>query len=182
MLTWIAILLALIVPFVVYMVQHQRATNPSLRWPKLAQMVGLQYQKDPPRITGKFHERAVTVELAGAGARLSTGLLRPSRIRVEVGPKDLVTKRSGVVVPDPVPTGDNDFDARLLVRCSDKTAGTKMMDPVLCGRLLALKDVDLVGQGGAVQWTASEIVDPDVLEEMLKLTGEIAAEMENYPS
>ncbi|MBI3553218.1 MAG: hypothetical protein HY077_12050 [Elusimicrobia bacterium] len=182
MLNILGVLLLLLVPFVIYMVQHQQANNPSLRWPKLAQMLGLQYQKDPPRIAGQWHGRAVAVDLQGEGARISCGLLKPSRLRVEVGPKDLVTKRSGVVVPDPVATGDSAFDERLLARVSDKAAGAKMMDPMLRQRLLALKNVDVVGQGGAVQWTMPAVTDPDELEEILKLMGEIASEMEGFPA
>lgn len=182
MLSLLLMLTALAIPFIIYFVRQQQATVPSLRWPKLAEMLGLKYKANPPTLEGQREGRAVTAVLQGDKVKLSMALRKPTRLRLEVGPKDLVTKRAGIVVPDPVPTGENAFDERLLVRCNDRAAGTKLMDSAVRQRIFAQADVDFVAQAGTIQWTLSELVDPDVLGELFEITATLAQELETYPA
>ena len=112
---------------------------------------------------------------------MATILARPSRLRVEVGPKDEVTARAGMVVPDPVTTGDLSFEERLLARCSDKNAGQQLFDPVLRQRLMAQPQVDILGQGAMVQWVVPVVKYPDPAEDLLDTLTVIAEEMERFP-
>jgi hypothetical protein len=182
MLSLLLMLAALAVPFVIYFVRQQQATVPSLRWPKLAAEIGLTYKPNPPSLSGQRGGRPVAAVLQGQGVLISMSLRKPTRLRLEVGPKDLVTKRAGIVVPDPVPTGDNAFDERLLVRCNDKAAGTKLMDSAVRQRIFALKDVDFIAQSGTIQWTVPELTDPDLLGELFEITAALAQELETYPA
>jgi hypothetical protein len=100
---------------------------------------------------------------------------------VEIGPKDEVTARAGMLVPDPVATGDNAFDERLLVRCSDKSAGLQLLDPVLRQRLMTQSVVDILGQGAMVQWLVPAVKHPDPMEDLLDILTVIAEEMERFP-
>lgn len=167
---------------IVYFVRKQKGTNPALCWPRIAEAAELSFKPNPPTIEGRREGRAVAVTQAEGGVRIILALNRPSRLRIEVGPKALVTKRAGIVVPDAVPTGDYEFDERFLVRCADKAAGERMINNALRPRLCALEAVDFVGQGTSIQWTVPEVIDSGVLEEILDCMTSVAAEMEACPA
>ena len=169
------------VPMGIYYWREYKLSTPRIQWPVLAPILKLEYLPDPPRMQGTRNGRKVTVDIYKTGVRVATVLARPSRLRVEVGPKDVVTVRAGMLVPDPVVTGDSSFDERLLARCSDKNAGLQLLDPVLRQRLMAQSDVDILGQGAMVQWIVPAVKHPDPSEDLLDTLTVIAEEMERFP-
>ncbi|MCX5795124.1 MAG: hypothetical protein NTY77_06495 [Elusimicrobia bacterium] len=179
------ILLALVLvalPMGLFYLREYKTSTPRLQWPVLAPILKLEYLPDPPRMQGTRNGRKVTVDIYKTGVRVATVLARPSRLRIEIGPKDVVTARSGMLVPDPVVTGDHAFEERFLARCSDKDAGLQLFDPVLRQRLLAQSDVDILGQGAMVQWVVPAVKQPDPAEDLLDILIVIAEEMERFPA
>ena len=169
------------IPMGIYYWREHKLSTPGLQWPVLAPILKLDYTPNPPRLYGTRNGRQVTIDVHQRGARVATILARPSRLRVEVGPKDEVTARAGMVVPDPVVTGDLAFEERLLARCSDKNAGQQLFDPVLRQRLMAQPQVDILGQGAMVQWVVPVVKYPDPAEDLLDPLTVIAEEMERFP-
>jgi hypothetical protein len=180
MLASLLILLGIVLPVAIYFYTQMQNTTPSLRWPKVAPMVKLTYAADPPRMSGQWNGKDVVVSLENGQAVVTATLSKPSRLRVEIGPKDLVTKRAGMVLPDAVVTGDEAFDEKFVARCSDKNEGPAIVDPVLRQRILAQPQADVVGQGQTVRWTGVDANDPDLLEGALDVVSVIAAEMERF--
>lgn len=171
-----------VVLVILYFVRLQRATKPSIVWKRLAAACDLNFDAAGPSLEGTHEGRKVAVADLKGSAKIALQLKRRSRLRVEAGPKAVVTKRAGLVVPDPVATGDFGFDERFLVRCSDKAAGERMMESAMRQRLSALPDVDFIGQDDSVQWTVPLLNDSEVLDEILACMTAIAAEMESYPA
>jgi len=168
-------------PLGLFYVREYKMSTPRLQWPVLASILKLAYEPTPPRMLGTRNGRNVTIDIYKTGARVATILNRPSRVRIEIGPKDEVTARAGMVVPDPVVTSDSDFDERLLARCSDKAAGLALLDPVLRQRLMAQPIVEILGQGTMVQWLLPGVKQPDPTEDVLDILTVLAEEMERYP-
>lgn len=176
------IALAALIPVGLYFWREHKLSTPSLQWPALAGILGLRYEADPPRLTGKWNGRAVAVTApAGGGVTVTAGLNAATALRVECGPKDLVTKRAGLVLPDPVEPIDKDFRDRLLARCSDKGAGPTVFDSALQQRLAGLPAVDFVGKDEAVTWTLPALKDPDSAEAVLGALCAVADGLENFP-
>jgi hypothetical protein len=178
------ILLALVIigaPMGLYYLREYKTSTPRLQWPVLAPILKLDFSPDPPRMQGTRNGRKMTVDICKTGVRVATTLARPCRLRVEIGPKDEVARRAGMIVPDPVITGDAAFDGRLLARCSDKTAGLQLLDPVLRQRLLAQDHVDILGQDAMVQWLVPAIKRPDPAEDLLDILAVFAEELERFP-
>ncbi len=169
------------VPMGIYYWREYKISTPRLQWPVLAPILKLEYLPDPPRMQGTRNGRKVTVDIYKTGVRVATILAKPSRLRIEIGPKDEVTTRSGMLVPDPVLTGDRSFDERLLARCNDKNAGLQFLDPVLRQRLMAQSVVDILGQGAMIQWLVPVVKQPDPTENLLDILTLIAEEMERFP-
>lgn len=179
------ILLAVIVivaPIAIYHIRQYKLSTPSLQWPVLARVLSMEYQADPPRIKGQRNGRVILVELHQAGARIATSLAKPSRLRVEIGPREEVVRRAGMVVPDPVATGDPAFEERFLARCNDKAAGLRLLDPTLRQRLLAQPHVEILGQGNVAQWLLPFVKEPDPIEEAAEILTAVAEEMERFPA
>jgi hypothetical protein len=170
-----------LVPIGIVLARHYKTRTPSLQWPTLARLLNMKYEDNPPRISGQWNGRSISVEAGPTGVRAVANLSKPSRLRIEIGPRELVTSRSGMLVPDPAPTGDSAFDERFLLRSSDKAAGLKILDPVLRQRLMAQMDVDILGLGQAVIWTLPELKEPATLEAMLDVLTVISEEMERLP-
>ena len=178
------VLLALVlvaIPMGVYYWREYKMSTPRLQWPVLASILKLEYTPDPPRMQGTRNGRKVTVDMYKTGVRVATILARPSRLRVEIGPKAEVTARAGMVVPDPVATGEHAFDERFLARCSDKNAGLQLFDPVLRQRLMAQDTVDILGQGAMAQWIVPAVKQPDPAEDLIDILTVIAEEIERCP-
>ena len=170
-----------VVPMGLYYLRQYKMSTPKLQWPVLASILKMEYQPDPPRLKGNRNGRAVTIDIYRAQVRVATILNRSSRLRIEIGLKEDVIRRSGMLVPDPIVTGDKIFDERLLARCSDKTAGLNILDPVLRQRLLAQPQVEILGQAAMVQWIVPEIKEPDPAENIIDILTLIAEEMERFP-
>ncbi|MBI4376818.1 MAG: hypothetical protein HY549_10270 [Elusimicrobia bacterium] len=177
--TVLVILIAL-GPIAYFYWRQYKVNTPSLQWPALAEVLKMDYAAKPPRISGQWNGRAVRIELKDSSVLVSALVSRPSRLRIEIGPKEQVAARAGVVVPDPVPTHDPDFDGRYLARCNDRAVGQRLVDPVLRQRLLEQPVVDILGEGQAARWRLPEAKDPDQLEPVLDIVTIIADEMERY--
>jgi hypothetical protein len=170
-----------VVPFALYFWRESELRTPSRRWPKLAGLLGLAYEANPPRLSGTWNGRRLAIETAPAGVTLTAWLAKPTRLRVECGLKDLVARRAGVVVPDPVEPLNGIFRDRLLARCSEKAAGPVVFDSALQQSLAALPDVDFVGADTRVVWTVPLIADIDRTEAALAALCAVADGLEQFP-
>lgn len=175
-------ILLVLLPFVLYFWTRLRVSTPKLQWGLVAGPLRLRFEDNPPRILGDWEGRHVAVQEHGTAVLVTMGLSQPSRLRVEVGPREEVAKRAGMIVPDPVHTGDQAFDQRLLARCSDRAAGQAVFDPAMRQNLMTLPVVDALGAGDKVQWRLPELQDPDTLERVLQVMTAVANEMERYPA
>ena len=182
MLTYLGLGVLLLLPIIVYTARTVKTSTPSLQWPSIGKVLGFQFADKPARLMGDFERRHVAVELHNGAVIVTMQLSQPSRLRVEVGDRAEVTRRSGMIVPDPVVTGDSAFEQRLLARCSDKNAGLAIFEPALRGQILQQPIVDCIGVGDKVQWKLPELKDPGPLEEVLQVMTAISAEMERYPA
>lgn len=174
--------LAALLPFILLAARHIKTSTPSLQWPSLAEILKFQYQDKPPRLLGQWDGRNVSVELHNERVLVTMQLSQATRLRVEAGLKEDVARRAGMIVPDPVLTGDSAFESRLLARCSDKNAGTVIFDPALRQRLMALPFVEALGVGEKVQWMLPELNEAAGLERVLEVMTAIASELESFPA
>lgn len=180
--SFLGFFVGVVVLMIVYFVRQMRATKPSIVWPRIAAALDFKYDPAIPSLEGAHEGRKAAVADLKTAAKIVLQLKKRSRLRVEVGPKALVTKRAGIVVPDAVPTGDFEFDERFLFRCNDKAAGERMMEQTLRQRLAAQAAVDFVGQDDSIQWTVPLVNDSEVLDEIFACMTAVAIEMENYPA
>jgi len=178
-----AALLALLglVPFALYFWREHKVSTPSLQWPALAKILALTYEDAPPRMSGSWSGRRVAVQTEGGAVTATAWLGAATRLRVECGPKELVTRRAGLVLPDPLEASDPEFRERLLARCSEKTAGPTVFDAALQQRLARLPHVDFVGQDTRVTWTVPALKDPDSAEALLGALCAVADGLESFP-
>ena len=174
-------LIAALLPFILLAMRHFKTSTPSLQWPGLAGILKFQYQDKPPRLFGQWEGRNVTIELHNERVLVTMQLAQPSRLRVEVGPKEEVARRAGMIVPDPVLTRDPAFEDRLLARCSDKSVGPSIFDPTLRQRLMSLPFVEALGVSDKVQWMLPELSQAEGLERVLEVMTAIASELESFP-
>ncbi len=173
--------LVALIPIGLYFWREHKMSTPSLQWPVLAKILGLQYEAAPPRMSGNWNGRRVAVETVPGGVQLTAWLNAETGLRVECGPKELVTKRAGLVLPDPVEALDRDFRDKMAARCSEKAAGPTIFDAALQKRLAALPSVDFIGEDMRVVWTASALSDPDGAENILGALCAVADGLEHFP-
>jgi hypothetical protein len=180
MIALLAVLLAMIPIGLYFWVEHKTST-PSLQWPALGKILSLQYAAAPPRMSGNWSGRRVAVESGPGGVTVTAWLDAPTGLRVECGPAELVTKRAGLVVPDPVEPLDLAFRGKLLARCSVKAAGPTVFDAGLQKRLAALPHTDFIGEDTRVVWTVPVLKDPDGAEALLGALCAVADGLESFP-
>jgi hypothetical protein len=174
-------LLGASIPFALYFWVEHKTGTPSLQWPALAKALSLQYFSAPPRMSGNWNGRRVAVESGPAGVALTAWLSAETSLRVECGPTELVAKRSGLLVPDPIEALDPAFRARLLARCSVKNAGPAVFDAELQKLLASLPHVDFVGEDTRVVWNVPALKDPDSAEALLGALCAVADGLESFP-
>jgi len=169
------------IPLGLYLWTQHKTSTPSLQWPSLAKILNLQYDANPPRMSGTWNGRRVAFETSPAGVTVTGWLNAATSLRVECAAQDVVTKRAGLVVPDPVEPIDRAFGGKLLARCSGKTAGPTVFDSALQQRLAALPHVDLVGEDTRVVWSVPAVKDPDGAEALLAALCAVADGLESFP-
>ena len=176
-------LLALVAlaPIAWYFWREHKLSTPSLQWPDLRKVLGLTYEADPPRMGGNWNGRKVAIESGDAGVTLTAWLSAETSLRVECGPRALVTKRAGMLVPDAVEPVDKDFREKLLARCSDKAAGAVVFDSTMQQRLAGLPAVDFVGEQFRVVWTVPSLREVDAAEALLGALCAVADGLESFP-
>ncbi|MDE2491790.1 MAG: hypothetical protein KGM24_13170 [Elusimicrobia bacterium] len=170
-----------LLPIGLYAWREHKTSTPSLQWPVLAQILGLAYEAEPPRMSGAWNGRRVAIETAAPGATMTAWLGAATRVRAECGPKELVARRAGIVLPDPVAPADAAFRDRLLARCSEKAAGPTIFDAAMQRRLAALPHVDFVGADTRVVWSLPAVKDPDAVEAALGALCAVADALESFP-
>jgi hypothetical protein len=173
--------LGAMVPLAIYLLREHKMSTPSLQWPVLAKILGLQYEASPPRMSGKWNGRQIAVEPVDGGVTVTAWLSAATGLRVECGPASLVTKRAGIVLQDPVEPLDRAFRDKLLARCSVKAAGPTVFDAALQKRLAALPHVDFIGEDTRVVWSAPHLKDPDSAEALLGALCAVADGLESFP-
>jgi hypothetical protein len=164
-----------------YFWREHKLNTPSLQWPSLKSVLRLEYKSDPPRMSGNWNGRKIALEAGDAGVILTAWLNAETSLRVECGPKELVTKRAGMLVPDAVAPIDKDFREKLLARCSDKNAGPVVFDQTMQQRLAGLKAVDFVGEQFRVVWTVPVVREIDETEALLGALCAVADGLESFP-
>jgi hypothetical protein len=172
--------LGAMIPLGLYFWTQHKTSTPSLQWPGLSQILGLQYDAAPPRMSGSWNGRRVAFE-SGDPVTVTAWLAAETSLRVECGLKEVVTKRAGLVVQNPVEPIDRGFAERLLARCSAKPAGATVFDAALQKRLAALPYVDFVGEDTRVVWTVPAVKDPDGAEALLGALCAVADGLESFP-
>jgi hypothetical protein len=169
------------IPLGLYFWTQHKTSTPSLQWPVLAKILNLQYEANPPRMSGSWNGHRVAVETAPAGVTVTTWLADATSLRVECAEKELVTRRAGIVVPDPVEPIDRAFGAKLLARCSAKAAGPTVFDAALQKQLSILPHVDFIGEDTRVVWSVPAMKDPDGAEALLAALCAVADGLEHFP-
>lgn len=175
------LLLVALAPVGWYLWSEHKKSTPSLCWPAMKGVLGLSYEADPPRMGGTWNGRKVAVESGAGGVTLTAWLNAETALRVECAPKDVVTKRAGMVVPDALPPTVPAFRDKLLARCSDKAAGSVVFDETMQQRLVALPAVDFVGEQFRVVWTVPALKDIDTAEALLGALCAVADGLESFP-
>jgi hypothetical protein len=179
--TPILILLAFAGPAAWYFWRDHQLNTPSMQWPKLKTILGLAYEADPPRLGGAWNGRKVALEAVDGAVTATAWLNAETSLRVECGPKELVTKRAGMLVPDAVEPAVAAFREKLLARCSDKPAGLLVFDATMQQRLTELPVVDFVGEQFRVIWKVPVVKDPNETEALLGALCAIADGLESFP-
>jgi hypothetical protein len=170
-----------LIPLGLYFWVEHKTSTPSLQWPALAKILALQYDATPPRMSGSWNGRRVAVESVTGAVAVTAWLNAETSLRVECAPADVVTKRAGLVVQDPVEAIDRAFGEKLLARCSVKAAGPTVFDAALQKRLAALPHVDFTGQDTRVVWNVPVVKDPDGAEALLGALCAVADGLESFP-
>jgi hypothetical protein len=164
-----------------YFWRDHRLNTPSAQWPAMKTVLGLKYEADPPRLGGAWNGRKVALEAVDGAVVATAWLNAETSLRVECGPKELVTKRAGMLVPDAVEPAVIAFREKLLARCSDKAAGLLVFDTTMQQRLTELPVVDFVGEQFRVVWKVPVVRDPNETEALLGALCAIADGLESFP-
>ena len=179
--TMLMILAAFALPAGWFFWRDHKINTPSLQWPAMKGVLGLEYGANPPRLGGTWNGRKVAIEAVEGGATVTAWLNAETSLRVECGPKDVVTQRAGMVVPDALAPGVTAFRDKLLARCSDKNAGPLVFDATMQQRLAELPAVDFVGEQYRVVWKVPVVRDLNETEALLGALCAIADGLESFP-
>lgn len=179
--TLILILAGFALPAAWYFWRDHKLNTPSLQWPAMKGILGLEYEANPPRMGGAWNGRKIAIEGGEGGVVLTAWLNAETSLRVECGAKELVTKRAGLLVPDTVAANEPSFRDRLLARCSDKGAGLLVFDATMQQRLANLSAVDFVGEQFRVVWKVPVVREINETEALLGALCAIADGLESFP-
>lgn len=82
----LVVVLVALIPIGLYFWREHKLSTPSLQWPVLAKILSLQYEANPPRMSGLYEGRRVAVEAApGGAAELLAGEAAADRWVLEPG-------------------------------------------------------------------------------------------------
>lgn len=179
--TLILLLAGFALPAAWYFWRDHKLNTPSLQWPAMKGILGLEYEANPPRMGGAWNGRKIAIETEEGGVVLTAWLNAETSLRVECGAKELVTKRAGMLVPDTVAANEPSFRDRLLARCSDKVAGLLVFDATMQQRLADLSAVDFVGEQFRVVWKVPVVREINETEALLGALCAIADGLESFP-
>ncbi len=179
--TPLLVLLAFALPAAWYFWRDHKLSTPSLQWPGMRTILGLEYEANPPRLGGTWNGRKVAIESLEGGVTVTAWLNAETSLRVECGPKEVVTQRAGMLVPDAVEPVETAFKQRFLARCSDKNAGPIVFDATMQQRLADLKVVDFVGEQYRVVWRVPVVSDVGETEALLGALCAVADGLESFP-
>ncbi|MBI5622971.1 MAG: hypothetical protein HY924_04245 [Elusimicrobia bacterium] len=150
--------------------------QPSKRWPKLAERLGLKYEGPPPRLTGPWKNRQVTIQLDGERASASFPVRKPEGLRLEIGPREEVEKAAGIVVPDRVDFNDPSslaFNQRYMVRCKPQALAASVLDPVMRQRIMAIEGFHVLAEAGRLTVPVDPGADSDGIQVVLDLAASL---------
>ncbi|MBI4678779.1 MAG: hypothetical protein HY748_14465 [Elusimicrobia bacterium] len=169
-----AVVIALLVG--AYFAWQALQQEPSRRWPKLAERLSLKYEGPPPRMTGPWKNRQVTVQPESEKAVVSFPVRRPENFRLEIGPRETVEKAAGIVVPDRLEFTEPAalaFNERFLVRCKPVETGRVVFDHVMRARLLALGEFHVLAEAGRFTIRLPLDTDASALRQIFDLVSSI---------
>lgn len=179
--TLLLVLAGFVLPAAWYFWREHKLDTPSLQWPAMKGILGLEYEANPPRMGGAWNGRKIAIETGEGGVVLTAWLNAETSLRVECGPKELVTKRAGMLVPDALEPAVTEFREKLLARCSDKNAGLLVFDATMQQRLAGLATVDFVGEQFRVVWKVPVVRDVNETEALLGALCAVADGLESFP-
>jgi hypothetical protein len=159
-----------------YFVWQTLQREPSKRWPKLAERLGLKYEGPPPRMTGPWKNRSVTIQPDGEKASVVFPVRRPEGLRLEIGPREEVEKAAGIVVPDRIELTDPSalaFNQRFMVRCKPADPARAALDGVLRQQLLGMGDFRVLAENGRLKVWAGLEADSAELRAILDLASSL---------
>lgn len=142
----LVIALAIALPLGIYFWRESRHRNPASRWPQLAAHVEFTYAADPPRLSGSWKGRRMTLTAGPGAALLSTPINAKAALRIELGPKAEVEKAAGIIVADRIQLNDSAFEKRYLLRSTPPEVGKAAVDPSMRQRILQLPDFRVLAQ------------------------------------
>jgi len=119
----VLIVLAIALPFALFLWHERSQTNPASRWPMLAKMLEFSYSDNPPSLKGQWKERQVHLQAADFGALMTSPMKAGGSFRVEIGPRKAAEEASGMVVPDRIAIPDSALDEEFLIRATPAAAG-----------------------------------------------------------
>ncbi|MFA6093580.1 MAG: hypothetical protein WC986_11580 [Elusimicrobiota bacterium] len=143
-------IIALSIPVIIVLLREKRYYTPSSRWPSIAGNIGFAYQENPPRLQGRWKDREILISDEGTLIRVSAATKTSGSYRVEAGPKALLEKEAGMVVPDRVELQDARLSQALLARAYPAQAG-QALDLTLLRKLAAFPEARLIGTPGKAE-------------------------------
>ena len=167
----ILILVGVSLPIGVYLWRESRRCNPAVRWSELAESIGFTFSAPPPRLTGKWKGRMMTLTANENGTILSCPLQRKD-VRLEVGEKSRVERESGMIVPDRIDfsgPGASDFSARFMLRSTPPEVGRQALDPALRKRLLEIAQIHVLAEAGTLRIEQTPPTEEAALRDSLDL-------------
>jgi hypothetical protein len=178
----IFIALVALVPIGLFLSHLLRQNDPSQQWPILATGLKLSYENDPARITGDRGGRRVQIIVIPTGVTVTMWLKRPTDLRVECGPKDVVAQRSKESMPTAVPVLDELFGKKYVGLCSDPAAAAGVFDAALQIRVSDMERVDFVGHGASVIWSLPSLKREAEAAAILDALTAVSESLERFPA
>lgn len=174
----VALILGIGIPFGWWLWRDSRLKNPATRWPDLAPQLEMKFLPEPPRLEGAWKGRAFRVLAEEGRASVVTGARAKTKLRLEIGPKEMVEKAAGMVVPDRVPMNDYAFDKRYVVRCTPHELGELAADPSLRQRLMQMPDLHIIALQDRVVVRAPIPTEASQIRNYLDIASSVADSIE----
>lgn len=163
-----------------YFWRESRLRDPALRWRAAAEDLRLEF-KAPASLIGRWNEREMAWRVEAEGAALSCRFVPSRPVRLEIGLKEDVERRAGIVVPDRVAFADpsgSDFEERFLARCQPAELGPALVDAVVRRKIAGFPFVRVVAAEGSLDLKFPMLLDADRLRAAMEIAVSLAETLE----